>query len=107
MPENLGQTSDPHKSEAGERGHFTTYPINLQSLLQTLIMVSTLLGGVVYAAQRITRLEVLVEMQGKVIDEQKEVLKEMRDAQQKALGNQEIMLKELGVGIDDERRRRR
>lgn len=99
MPENLRGTK-----VGQEGGRVVGYPINLQSLLQTLVLVISLLSGVFYAAQRITTLENKQDFQQQVLGEQRELLKEMRDDQRRALENQRIMREKLD---DNENSRRR
>jgi hypothetical protein len=75
-----------NKNDSTKR--LTTYPINLQSFLQTAVLIITLVSGVVYADRRITTLELEFRHQS-------EMLRESRDDLKKALGNQERMIMDL------------
>jgi hypothetical protein len=70
------------------------YPINLQSLLQTMVIASTLVMGVVYADRRITTLEMNYQFQARQAEEQKIMMRESLDKLNKSLENQERMLRE-------------
>lgn len=95
MPENLHVEREAAK--------IVGYPINLQSLLQTLVLIGSLVGGIVYAAQRITTVENKQEFLQQILQEQKDLLKELRDDQRRSLENQKAMREQL---IETERRRR-
>lgn len=100
MPENLRTTRDTEHQVS----KYVGYPINLQSLLQTFVLITSLISGVVYAAQRITTLENKQDFQQQILSEQRELLKEMRDDQRRSLENQRDMKEQLNNG--DARKKR-
>jgi hypothetical protein len=87
MPTSVPEENTPE--EAISRGKkLTTYPINLQSFLQTLGLLVTLIGVAVYTERRITTLEVSARFQS-------ETSKEMRDDLKRSIANQEQMLRQI------------
>jgi hypothetical protein len=83
----------------------TTWPINLQSLAQSLGLLGVLVGGVVYADRRITTLEMNYQFQTRQAEEQKALIKESMDKLNRSLENQERMLREVREANDNRRRR--
>lgn len=83
----------------------TTWPINLQSLAQSIGLLGFLIGGVVYADRRLTTLEMNYGFQGRQAEEQKVLMKESLDKLNRALENQERMLREIREGNGNHGRR--
>lgn len=73
----------------------TTWPINLQSLAQSVGLLSFLIGGALYVDRRIMTLEMNYSYQGQQAEEQKLLMKESLDKLNRALENQERMLREI------------
>lgn len=71
------------------------FPINLQSLLQTAVLVISIISVVVYADRRLTTVERQQEFQKQILEEQKSLFKEMRDDQRRSLENQNYLKDQL------------
>jgi hypothetical protein len=82
-------------ADNGEVKKLVTYPLNLQSFLQTMLLICSLAGILMYAERRMTQMEMKSQRADEVLQEQRELLKQLNDGQQRSLGNQEIMLKQL------------
>lgn len=90
----------------GATRKLTTWPINLQSLAQSIGLLGFLIGGVVYADRRITTLEMNYGYQGRQAEEQKIMMKESLDKLNRALENQERMLREIREANGNNRQRK-
>lgn len=88
MPDNLGSQTESVKRLA-------TYPINLQSFLQTAILIFTLFAGVAYAERRLTQIEMKSQRTDEILQEQKQLIKEQNELIQRSLSNQDEMLKRI------------
>jgi hypothetical protein len=87
MPDNQqGNSTDVVKK-------LTTWPINLQSLAQSVGLLGVLIGGVLAVDRRITTLELNFKHQSDILAEQRQLLREARDDQKRALANQDEILK--------------
>lgn len=97
----LEQRDAQGEHTAQEVKKLSTYPISLQSFLQTALLIITLIGSVAYMERRLTTLEQEQSFQREIVKEQKELLKDLQKSQTESIGNQETMIELLRLNSSE------
>lgn len=101
MPTSVPEDESDYESRG--RKKLTTFPINLQSLLQTITLMVGLVATFVYADRRITTLELSMQELKDKQREHSELLHNLQEKQSEALINQRLFLEFINDSKEERR----